>query len=196
MDVWPPPPNVEGHPAFMGHQFEFLNIHKRDSENVSDFRTGTITVDPAGITFQGKTAIPAEIYKPVMIVGWLVIGCAVLIADLIMRYCVFYNRVCRLNWSSIQRIVLVEQRCLACVVYDAPNEYGKVKTFSFAFSMPPERYDAFLATINQYAPGLARPGKLKRGDSTLMMILMGFIIFMCLLIIIVAIAGALSGNPS
>jgi hypothetical protein len=174
----------------MAQAYEFLNIHKRDSENVSDFRKGTIAVDPAGITLQGKFAIPAEIYKPVVIIGWLVFGCGVIIADLIMRYCIFNDRTYRLNWNNIQRIVLVEQRCLACIVYDAPNEYGKVKTSSFAFSMPPERYDAFLANVNQYAPGLAKPGKLKRGDSTLMVILVAFILVMFLIILITAATGS------
>jgi len=168
--AWPPPPgNMPETPVF----FPFIYKHEKVKGNLSDFREGSLGIASWGLTLQGRAQPRAEIYQTVLILTFFFCrGFGAFIAYLIMRYGCLHNEVLQIPWNMVQGITTVPKKNKLCIVYNAANNAGKVATYSLAMRFPPEMFMALNQIADQYAPGLAKPGRLKSGTPLIGIVLL------------------------
>lgn len=166
--VWPPPAFT---PAYSTMYFPFKFIQLKVRGGIADFREGAVGIDAGGITINGKEQPRAEIFQTVWIICFILFRLLGLIAYLIMRYAMLKPSQLNLPWNQVQEIVFVPKKRRACIVYDAPNYKGKLKTWSLAFTLPANEFEQFMGLARQYAPNHAHEGKIGSPDAMLRIIL-------------------------
>lgn len=160
--VWPPPPGGAGY-QMPGLTFPFKTEFYSVKGSVPLFRVGTVSLYPEGLTIQGKAVPRYEIQLPILIVSALLIG--FLIVWAILEYAFRRDAVANVPWNDVQGVTLVPKQRRICIVYNAPNYKGVIKTFSLAFRPAQPEYDAFAQNIQTSLPGRVVEGKLARWTS-------------------------------
>jgi hypothetical protein len=64
----------------------------------------------------------------------------------------------------------------ACLIYDAPNYAGKIKTFSLAFTPAPGYYELLVQAIQQYAPVPVAEDRLRIASSPVLLAVLAALI--------------------
>jgi hypothetical protein len=183
--VWPPPPTFQP----QGIWFTFKTLFLRVEGSVPDFRLGTINLSDVGFSIQGKAVTRYEIQVPILI-ACLLLRFGFLIAYAILEYAVRRDVMLSVPWAQVRQVVLVPSKQRVCLVYDAPNYKGVLKTFSLVFKPDPGQYQNFAATAQQFIPGRVSEGRLRTWTSPASWIFMGGLILgLIILLIIVAAAG-------
>ncbi|BDI31737.1 hypothetical protein CCAX7_37880 [Capsulimonas corticalis] len=186
--VWPPAP-ISDAPGFVYGSciVPFSTLFLRIKGSVSDFRTGSIEVQQAGLSVMGKAVPNAETQIPILIVaallrvGWL-------LAVLVMEYGFRKSKWLVIPWENIQQVGLVPNKSRVCLVFDAPNDKGVVKTFSLAFKLAPEQYTQFVSAVKPFVTDRIGPSNLIRWNSPgVVMFLTVFAIALTVVIVIGAI---------
>jgi hypothetical protein len=144
-------------------------LYERVEGSVADFRSGAIAFDPGGITVEGKVVPRAEIYQSILITMLFIYG-SWLIAWAIMRYGCLSSAVCGIPWNTIRSITTVPKKRKLCIVYQAPNYKGIVKTFSITMQFKKPTFDSIVETLEAYAPGMAQPGKIRSATSPVLIV--------------------------
>lgn len=158
-----------------------------------NFRLGTLTVNDSGITIAGKAVPRYEIQVPILI-ACLFLRLGFLIAYCIMEYGVRKDELLSVGWGQIRQIVTNARKQRVCLVYEAPNYKGVVKTFSLTTRMEPPQYEAFLATARQRLPGRVTEGKLRAWTSPPVWVFCGGILISLVVIGILLLTDSLSGS--
>lgn len=187
--VWPPPPVGQA----QGIWYPFKTLLSRVDGTVPNFRLGSINLSPDGLYIQGKAITRYEIQVPILIVC-LLLRLGFLIAYLIMEYAIRRDEVLSVPWASVRRIILVPDKNRICIVYDAPNYKGVVKTFSLATALDPALYQSFAASAEQYVPGRVSVGKLRAWTSPPVWIFLGGIVLGLAIVLIVAATGGFNST--
>ncbi len=167
--VWPPPPTGA---ASLAAWFPFRFLDLRVQGETSGFRRGWIGMEPTGITIHGKvvTRFPgAAILSLVYVLTrhwvphrlWPLVPAAVIISALLL-YLFRKSMALTLPWSQVRQIILDQDKHRAGIVYDAPDQAGKTKTYSLVFELNPALYPSFVSATEQYAPECGRADKLRR----------------------------------
>lgn len=151
---------------------------------VSDFREGTIGLDPAGVTIAGKMQPRAEIFQTIQIITFLLSILICIIASVIMRYAALRPEQIRLSWQQVRQIVLQPNKRRACIVFDAPNYKNVIKTFSLAFTLPPAEYEAFSNMATQLGVSQTTVGKLRSATSPVVWAVLILFVIVTILVII------------
>ena len=168
--VWPPPPLGS---ISLASWFPYRFLDLRVQGKVSDFRSGWIGIEPTGITIHGKIATGLRwqiVFWPLYLVHhwlpfhfWLFLLAAFVICFLLLS---LFRRSTTLivPWSQVGQIVLDKEKCRVGIVYNAPDQTGKIKTYSLVFTLNAALYPSFLSAVEEYAPGHSLADKL-RGES-------------------------------
>ena len=144
---------------------------------VSDLREGVLHFDAEGIIIQGKAVPRAEIRALVLIPCFLLSLLIAVIANSLMEYAFRHDEYLGVRWSQVREVLLAPDKQQACLIYDAPNYAGKIKTFSLAFTPMPGYYEALVQAVRQSAPAPAAEGRLRMASSP---VVVGFLIFILL----------------
>jgi len=161
--IWPPPPtNQASLPQAQTYPFKTLLNYVQGS--VTNFRVGTVTLYPEGVAIQGKAIIRYEVQVPILILC-LFLRLGFLIAYAIMEYGLRRDDMVNVPWSDVRLLVLAPKKQRVCLVYDAPNYKGVVKTFSLAFKLESALYENFVAAVGQSIPERVQEGKLRAWTS-------------------------------
>ena len=191
--VWPPPPtNQATSPQAVTFPFKTLLSYVQGS--VPDFRVGTVTLYPEGVTIQGKAVVRSEIQVPVLI-ACLFLRLGFFIAYAIMEYAIRRDEVLSVPWASIKRIVTVPKKRRVCLVYSAPNYKGVVKTFSLAFKLEPVQYAAFVSAAQRQVPDRLGEGKLRAWTSPRVWVFCGGALVGLLILLVVALTSGHATGP-
>ena len=170
--VWPPPPSGA---VSLAAWFPFRSLDLRVQGENPDFRGGWIGIEPTGVTIHGKRtkrfALWIFIWPLYVIREWLPprIGgllFAVLLVYALLLYLFRKSMTLTVPWSQVRQIVLDEEKNRAGIVYDAPDEAGKIKTYSLVFALKAALYPSFVSAAEEYAPERSLDDKL-RGESLL-----------------------------
>lgn len=189
-EIWPPPPmTAQPQAVYAAPVCPFKWLYRRApgkagaKANVADFREGYLQFDPEGIIIQAKAVPRAEIR------AWVLVPCVLLslliavVANSIMEYAMRSDQRLGVRWDSIKEILLSPDKQQACLVYDAPNYKGNIKTFTLAFTPAPGYYEMLVQAARQYAPGQIAEGRLKSATPLLVLIF--------LILILVTVFGAI-----
>ena len=91
------------------------------------------------------------------------------IANSLMEYAFRHDEYFGVQWSQVREVMLAPDKQQACVIYDAPNYAGKIKTFSLAFIPAPGFYDVLAQAFRQYAPVPVVQDRLKMASSPILL---------------------------
>ena len=184
--VWPPPPTQTP-----GVMIPFRTVFAFAEGSVPLFRIGSLSFNEKGVTIQGKVVPRYEIQVPIIAalflirIGWL-------IAYLIMEYAVRSDAALAVPWGQVRRVVLAPRKRQACLVYEAPNYKGVLKTFSLTTKLDPAMYDAYVAAARQSIPDRVAEGKLRAWTSPVVWtVCVGVLISL----VVIGILVALSNHP-
>ncbi len=147
-----------------GDVYPFKTIFNYVQGSVPNFRLGTLTVNDASITIAGKAVTRYEIQVPVLI-ACLFLRLGFLIAYFVMEYGVRKDELISVGWEQVRQVVTNARKQRLCLVYEAPNYKGVVKTFSLTTKMESPQYEAFLAAAQKRLPGRVAEGKLRAWTS-------------------------------
>lgn len=191
--VWPPPPI--GQVAALACVFR--SLYRRAAgkaaakANISDLRVGTIQFDAEGLIIQGQAVPRAEIRLAIMLPLVLLSLLFAAIAGTIMEYAARHDERFGVRWSDVKEILLSPAKNEACVVFDAPNYAGNIKTFSLGMRLGPEYYPLFAQSAQQHAPTILSEGRLR--NATSLGVWIGLSVFFAIVIGLV-IVGISSGH--
>jgi hypothetical protein len=185
LTVWPPPPI--GQPqamiplAFCPFKWTYRRAPGKIGAKacVADIREGVLQFDTEGIIIQGKEVPRAEIRALVLIPCFVVSIFIAIIANSLMEYAFRRDQYLGVRWGDVREILLAPGKQQACLIYDAPNYAGKIKTFSLAFTPAAGSYENLAQAVRQYAPVPIAEDRLRLASSP---ILLGFLIFVLLAI--------------
>jgi hypothetical protein len=168
--VWPPPPLGS---VSLASWFPFRFLDLRVQGKVSDFRSGWIGIEPTGITIHGKIATGLRwqmVFWPLYLVHhwlpfhlWLFLLVAFVVC-LLLLYLFRKSTTLILPWNQVGQIVLDKEKRRGGIVYDVPDQTGKIKTYSLVFALNAAVYPSFVSAVEQYAPAGGLADKL-RGES-------------------------------
>lgn len=146
--VWPPPPSR------IYETFPFNNVQLRVAGNVSDFRTGNLSVSTSGIMIDGKAVLPAQTQFWILLVTFF-IDIWIFVA-IVFEYFVRTQQELMLNWTEIDQIVFIPSRSpnkpRVCVVYRQPDKKGMIRQYSLATRMTQVDSERFADAVNQASP--------------------------------------------
>ena len=161
--IWPPPP-LGQHYASQALTFPFKTLFSYVKGSVPNFRVGTVTLYPEGFSIQGKAVIRYEIQVPILIACFL-LRLGFFIAYVVMEYAIRRDETLSVAWADVRSLVLVPKKNRVCLVYDAPNYKGIVKTYSLAFKLEPGQYESFVSNVGAFIPERVAEGKLRAWTS-------------------------------
>ncbi len=187
--VWPPPPT--GQPQ--GFWFPFKTLLTRAEGSVPNFRLGSINLSESGVYIQGKAVTRYEIQVPILI-ACLFLRLGFLIAYMVLEYAIRRDEVLTIPWAQVRQVVLVPNKQRVCLVYDAPNYKGVVKTYSLAFKPDPGQYEKFAATADQFIPGRVQPGKLRGWTSPAVTVFLCGVVLSLVIVVVLIATGALNSS--
>ena len=180
--VWPPAPMGQVSAPLAGPACVFRSLYRRGigkvaaKANISDLRVGTIQFDAEGLIIQGKAVPRAEIRLAIMLPLVLLSILFAAIAGSIMEYAARHDERFGVRWSDVREILLSPAKNEACVVFDAPNYAGNVKTFSLGMRLGPEYYPLFAQSAQQHAPAILSEGRLRNATPLVLWIALGVIL--------------------
>jgi len=160
--VWPPPPTNQATPSALTFPFKTLFQYVKPS-SVPTLRAGTLALYPKGVSLQGKAVTRYEIQVPILILTLFLR--LFLVAYLLLEYAIRHDESLNVPWTNVRGVTLVPKRRRICLVYDAPNYKGAVKTFSLTFQADPVHYAAFAENIPAFLPDRVTEGKLRAWTS-------------------------------
>ena len=181
--VWPPAPSIQGQPiAWSAPACPFKWAYRRapgkiaGKANIADFREGYLQFDAEGVIIQGKAVPRAEIRALVIIPCALLSILLAVVANSIMEYAVRSDERLGVRWDSVREILLSPAKQQACLIYDAPNYKGKVKTFSLALTATPGYYDVLAQAAQHYVAVRVTEGRLRGATPLAAWILLGLMV--------------------
>ena len=180
--VWPPPPTVQSQPAQPLAACPFKWTYRRApgpvgaKACVADLREGVLQFDAEGIIIQGKAVPRAEIRALVLIPCVLLSLLLAVIANSLMEYAFRHDEYFGVRWSQVREVMLAPDKQQACLIYEAPNYAGKIKTFSLAFTPAPGFYDAMVQAVRQYAPVPVAQDRLRIASSPVLLAALAILI--------------------
>ena len=183
LTVWPPPPM--GQPqatpplAFCPFKWTYRRAPGKVGAKacVADMREGVLQFDTEGIIIQGKAVPRAEIRALVLIPCFLISLFIAIIANSLMEYAFRQDQYLGVRWGDVREVLLAPDKQQACLIYDAPNYAGKIKTFSLAFTPAPGSYENFAQAIRQNVSVPIVEDRLRLASSPL---LLGFLVVVLL----------------
>ena len=191
--VWPPPPMVQGQPAaWAAPVCPFKWTYRRapgkvaGKANIADFREGYLQFDGEGVIIQGKAVPRAEIRALVIIPCALLSILLAVIANSIMEYAVRSDQRLGVRWDSVREVLLSPDKQQACLIYDAPNYKGRVKTFSLALTATPGYYDVLAQAAQHFAATRTSEGRLKGATPLAAWIVLGLFFAFIVAAVVVA----------
>ena len=190
--VWPPPPANQFQAVQPVAACPFNWVYRRApgpvgaKASVADLREGVLQFDAEGIIIQGKAVPRAEIRALVLIPCFLISLLIAVAANSLMEYAFRHDEYLGVRWGSVKEILLAPEKQQACLIYDAPNYAGKIKTFSLAFTPTPGYYETFAQMARQYAPVTVAEGRLRMASSPVVIALLAFLILLVFGLIIFA----------
>lgn len=193
--IWPPAPVGQVEAPLTGPACPFRSLYRRASgkaakkANISDPRVGFIQFDAEGIILQGKAVPRAEIRLSIMIPLVLLNLFVAAVAGTIMEYATRHDERLGIRWPDVKEILLSPTKNEACVVYDAPNYIGQVKTFSLGVRLGPEYYPLFAQSAQQYAAPLLTEGRLRNATALSLWIALGVILALFIGLIVMAVVS-------
>ncbi len=161
--VWPPPPTNQAYLP-QARTYPFKTLLKYVQGSVPNFRVGTVSLLPEGVVIHGKSVVRYEIQVPILI-ACLLLRLGFIIAYATMEYGVRRDERMTIDWANIRSLVLAPKKQQVCLVYDAPNYKGVIKTFSLAFKLDPALYESFAANVRESLPDRVQEGKLRAWTS-------------------------------
>ena len=180
--VWPPPPMGQAVAPLAGPPCVFRSLYRRAAgkvaakANISDLRVGTIQFDAEGLIIQGQAVPRAEIRLAIMLPLVLVSILFAAIAGTIMEYAARHDERFGVRWSDVKEILLSPTKNEACVVFDAPNYAGNIKTFSLGMRLGPDYYPLFAQSAQQHAAAILSEGRLRNATPLALWIALVFIL--------------------
>ncbi len=157
--VWPPPPTGQfAPPQALTFPFKTIFQYVKPS-SVPLFRVGTVSLYPEGVSIQGKAVTRYENQWSILAISLFLR--LFLVAYLIMEYAIRRDEFLNVPWSDVKQVVLVPKKSRVCLVYDAPNYKGIIKTFSLTFNLGVTYYEAFVSNITGFLPDRISEGKLR-----------------------------------
>lgn len=161
--VWPPPPTSQfAAPQALTFPFKTIFQYVKPS-SVPLFRVGTVSLYPQGVSIQGKAVTRYETQCSILAISLFLR--LFLVAYLIMEYAIRRDEFLNVPWSDVKEVVLVPKKRRVCLVYNAPNYKGIIKTFSLTFSPGVAYYDAFVGSVTGFLPDRVIEGKLRQWTS-------------------------------
>lgn len=154
----------------------------RVSGRVSDFRDGTLTLDPGGVTLDGKAYYSTGKQVLVLLLSAFV---GILIGALLLEHVLRDPKRLRLSWQDVDEVVFQPDKNKACLVYRDPSRPDR--RLSLAFKLMPSYYQNFAAAARYFAPGKVREGKI--GGPTPWWAVLVLIVFFLLIIAAIVFAG-------
>ena len=157
--VWPPPPtSLFASPQALTFPFKTIFQYVKPS-SVPLFRVGTVSLYPEGVSIQGKAVTRYEVQASILAISLFLR--LFLVAYLIMEYGIRRDEFLNVLWSDVKEVVLVPKKRRVCLVYNAPNYKGIIKTFSLTFNPGTAYYDAFVGSVTGFLPDRVIEGKLR-----------------------------------
>jgi hypothetical protein len=144
--------------------------------SVADLREGVLQFDAEGVIIQGKAVPRAEIRALVLIPCALISVLLAVIANALMEYAFRHDEYLGVRWNSVREVLLAPGKQQACLIYDAPNYAGKIKTFSLAFTPAPGYYELLVQAIQQYAPVPVAEDRLRIASSPVLLAVLAALI--------------------
>ena len=121
--------------------------------------------DPEGVIIRGRAVMRAEtramILVPCYLAGLLVGAIVASILESTARHDEYVG----VRWNQVREVLLAPGKQQACLIYDAPNYAGKIKTFSLAFTPAPGYFEYFSQTARQFASVSVSEGRLKNATT-------------------------------
>lgn len=157
--VWPPPPTSQfASPQALTFPFKTIFQYVKPS-SVPLFRVGTVSLYPEGVSIQGKAVTRYEIQASILAISLFLR--LFLVAYLIMEYAIRRDEFLNVPWADVKEVVLVPKKRRVCLVYNAPNYKGIIKTFSLTLSPGLAYYEAFVGSVTGFLPDRVIEGKLR-----------------------------------
>ena len=161
--VWPPAPTNQAKSSqSLTFPFKTLFLYVKPS-SVPTFRQGTLTLSPEGVSIQGKAVTRYEIQLPILAATFFLR--LFLLVYLLLEYAIRHDEFLNVPWADVRGATLVPKKRRVCLVYDAPNYKGVIKTFSLAFRPDPAYYDTLVGSLQTFLPGRVLEGKLRAWTS-------------------------------
>lgn len=140
---------------------------------LSEYRTGTVSVSPSGITLSGKATLPNSTKTIVYVVCLLVIRIGFLIAYFVMEYAFRQDRTDNLAWDNVDAVLVEPQTNRVCLIYHLPKA-PKTK-YALGLQMAGGYYDDFVQAVRAVAPERVMEGKIGAATPVWVWIFLGVI---------------------
>ncbi|MGI4792309.1 MAG: hypothetical protein ACRYFS_26075 [Janthinobacterium lividum] len=156
--VWPPPPVGQPHAALPLAVCPFKWVYRRAPGKlgvkscIADMREGVLQFDSEGVIIQGKAVLRAEIRALILVpcyLAGLLIGA---IVNAVLDSACRQDQFIGVRWENVRQVLLAPKKQQACLIYDAPNYAGKIKTFSLAFAPTPGYYEVLVEEVSRHSP--------------------------------------------
>ncbi len=180
--VWPPPPTGQFQAVQPLAVCPFRWTYRRApgpigaKACIADLREGVLQFDAEGVIIQGKAVPRAEIRALVLIPCFLLSLLVAVLANSLMEYAFRHDEYLGVRWDRVKEVTLAPNKQQACLVYEAPNYAGKIKTFSLAFIPMPGYYEALVQAMQQYAPVPVTQGRLRMASSPILLAVLGILL--------------------
>lgn len=124
---------------------------------ISEYRTGTVTIEPTGITISGKAVLSSSIRTLALVAG-LMIGAGWLLVYLVFEYAIRVTRTDMLLWDCIEGIRCDPAKQRVCIAYHLPD---KPKTsYALGLRLTGGLYEELVGTAREYVPDRISEGKI------------------------------------
>ena len=194
--VWPPPPTV-GAPqpaAWTLPATPFQYLYRRGpgpvgaKSPISDFRSGTLFFDDQGIIIDGRACPRAQVRYAVSLPFVLLGLLTAAVAHYVMEYGVQHPERLGVRWDQVRHLTADPAKPQGCLVYDAPDYKGRIRTFSLGFTMTPG-YDGVLRqAARTFIPDRFQEARLRNATTPGVWVFLG--VFFAVLLGIIFFAAA------
>ncbi len=166
--VWPPPPVVQPQPSQWDTPFvPFKYLYRRGVGSAgakaptSDFREGVLFFDEYGVIIDGKACPRAEVRywvsMPFILLGLLVAA----VVHYVMEYAVQHPERIGVRWDQVRHITVDPAKSQGCIVYDAPNYKGDIRTFSLGLTITPGYEETLRYAARTFIPDRFQEARLR-----------------------------------
>ena len=128
---------------------------------VSDFREGVLLFDEQGVIIDGKACPRAEIRywvaTPFILLGLVVAA----VMHYILEYAVQHPERIGVRWEQVRQITVDPNKPQGCIVYDAPNYKGAIRTFSLGMTITPGYEETLRYAARTFIPDRFQESRLR-----------------------------------